>query len=300
MPTDNCLVCTTPLRAGIQEWHRGCTQCGYEKASLQPTINAPESQAAIDEAARAQALASLRLENFKELLAEIDECQPPGPKLLDVGCAHGWFLDLASKTFDIVGLEPDQRVGLEAAKPGRPIRLGYFPDALQPDEKFDVIVFNDVLEHIPDLEGVLAECHLRLNAKGLLVLNLPSSQGVFYRVARLLNRLGLPGPFERMWQVGLPSPHVHYFHLENLATLLKRKGFLVKKTGRLASVHLKGLYTRLAFTNDGQPLMKKLALYLGICCALPVLRLLPADIMYVVVEPTQPDNGQLVTAATPN
>jgi SAM-dependent methyltransferase len=279
------------MRAGLQEWHWGCTRCGYEKTNLQPTINAQESQAAIDEAARAQALSSLRLENFKELLSEIEACQPPGPKLLDVGCAHGWFLDLASKTFDVLGVEPDHRVGLEAAKPGRPIRLGYFPDALQPDEKFDVIVFNDVLEHIPDLEAVLAECQHRLNAKGLLVLNLPSSRGVFYRLARLLNRFGLPGPFERMWQVGLPSPHVHYFHLENLATLLKRKGFLVKKTGRLASVHLKGLYTRLAFTNDGQSLVKKLALYLGIVCALPVLRLLPGDIMYVVVEPTPPNNS---------
>jgi SAM-dependent methyltransferase len=237
-------------------------------------------------------LASLRLENFKELLAEIDACGPPGSRLLDVGCAHGWFLDLASKTYDVLGVEPDQRVGLEAAKPGRPIRLGYFPDALQPNEKFDVIVFNDVLEHIPDLEGALAECHHRLNAKGLLVLNLPSSRGVFYRLARLLNRLGLPGPFERMWQVGLPSPHVHYFHSENLATLLQRKGFLVKKTGRLASVHLKGLYTRLAFTNDGQSLFKKLALYLGILCALPVLRLLPGDIMYVVVEPTRSNDSQ--------
>lgn len=291
MPTDNCLVCTTLLRAGQQGWHWGCESCGYEKADLQPTINAQESQAAIDEAARAAALSSLRLENFKKLLTEIELCQPQGPKLLDVGCAHGWFLDIAGQSFEVLGLEPDQSVGLEAAKPGRPIRLGYFPDALQPDEKFDVIVFNDVLEHIPDLEVVLAECHHRLSAKGLLVLNLPSSQGVFYRLAKLLNRVGLTGPFERMWQVGLPSPHVHYFHSENLATLLKRKGFLVKKTGRLASLHLKGLYTRLAFTNDGQSLFKRLALYLGILCALPVLRLLPGDIMYVVAEPTRPNNS---------
>lgn len=291
MPTDICLVCTTPLRAGLQGWHWDCKSCGYEKADLQPAINAQESQAAIDEAARAEALSSLRLENFKTLLTEIEGCQPPGSKLLDVGCAHGWFLDVTGQSFEVLGVEPDHLVGLEAAKPGRPIRLGYFPDALQPDEKFDVIVFNDVLEHIPDLEAVLAECHLRLTKQGLLVLNLPSSQGVFYRLARILNRLGLPGPFERMWQVGLPSPHVHYFHLDNLATLLKKKGFLVKKTGRLASVHLKGLYTRLAYANDGQSLFKKLALYLGIACALPVLRLLPGDIMYVVVETTRSEDS---------
>ncbi len=41
---------------------------------------------------------------------------------------------------------------------GLPARKGYFPDALDKKEKFDVIVFNDVIEHIPNIEGALASC----------------------------------------------------------------------------------------------------------------------------------------------
>jgi 2-polyprenyl-3-methyl-5-hydroxy-6-metoxy-1,4-benzoquinol methylase len=287
MTTDNCVVCNAPLRAGRQAWHWRCAECGYEKANLKAAINNQAHESTLDESARALALSSLRIENFKQLLTEIKALQPAGRKLLDVGCAHGWFLDEASPYFDVLGIEPDHQVGAAAASVQRPIRLGYFPEALNPEEKFDVIVFNDVIEHIPSIDMVLDECHRRLNAKGMLVLNLPSSRGLFYRLAVLFNSLGLPAPFERMWQVGLPSPHVHYFDSANLVTLLEQQGFAVRKTGHLASVHLRGLYKRLSFTKGNQSVVKNVLLYLAICCALPFIRVLPSDIIYVIAEPIQ-------------
>jgi SAM-dependent methyltransferase len=288
MATDNCVVCNTPLKPGRQSWHWCCAECGYEKAHLEAAINNQASQSTLDESARACALSSLRIENFKQLLTEVKAFQPAGRRLLDVGCAHGWFLDEASPYFDVLGIEPDHQVAAAAASVQRPIRLGYFPEALNPEEKFDVIAFNDVIEHIPAIDLVLDECHRRLNANGQLVLNLPSSRGLFYRLSVLFSRVGLSGSFERMWQVGLPSPHVHYFDSDNLVALLKKKGFLVRKTGNLASVHLKGLYKRLSFTKENQSVVKNVLLYLAICCALPFIRLLPSDIIYVIAEPIQP------------
>jgi hypothetical protein len=39
-----------------------------------------------------------------------------------------------------------------------------------------------------------------LNQNGLLVINLPSSDGIFYRLGALLCRLGMPVFFNQMWQ----------------------------------------------------------------------------------------------------
>jgi len=50
----------------------------------------------------------------------------------------------------------------------------------------------------------------------VLVLNLPTSGGSLYRVAKLLCRFGAKGFFERLWQRNLPSPHLHYFDDRNL------------------------------------------------------------------------------------
>src|SRR5690606_11668960 len=114
----------------------------------------------------------------------------------------------------------------------------YFPDALAPGERFDAIVFNDVIEHIPDIGRALAACRERLAPGGMLLLNLPSSSGVFYRASKLLRRLGVAGHFERMWQKGLPSPHLHYVDPTNLARLLDRAGFVPVRRGRLATLRL--------------------------------------------------------------
>ncbi len=291
MRSRHCPTCSSLLQRGLQPWHSLCQACGYEHADLRHAINESAAHAELDESARARALIALRLRNFKELLKQITSYRTARGKLLDVGCANGWFLDLSDHLFDATGIEPDRQVFAEAAKGGRSVRLGYFPEALQPNEKFDVIVFNDVIEHIPDVQTVLADCKRRLNRDGLLVLNLPSSKGIFYRLAKWLCRLGLRAPFGRMWQVGLPSPHVHYFHPDNLMNLLRKQGYVVKKTGHLSSVHLKGLYSRLVFTKAKRSVINGTALYLGVLCLLPILRVLPSDIMYVIAQPVTQANG---------
>lgn len=106
--------------------------------------------------------------------------------------------------------ELEREVGLKSLRQenlrGLPVRPGYFPDALTPDESFDAIVFNDVIEHIPDIASALDACNARLSENGLLVLNLPNSRGFFYRLSKIFARLGWRNPFNRLWQKDLPSP----------------------------------------------------------------------------------------------
>ena len=65
---------------------------------------------------------------------------------------------------------------------------------------FDAIIFNDVFEHLPDPIDAIVAVERLLADDGILVLNLPSSDGLFFRVSTLLNRLGWRGPYERLWQ----------------------------------------------------------------------------------------------------
>ncbi|MBB3121319.1 class I SAM-dependent methyltransferase [Pseudoduganella violacea] len=221
----------------------------------------------------------MRAENFRIIVDRVSRLAPQSAaRLLDVGSAHGWFLEQASSRFEVLGIEPDQVVGERAAARGLPVRLGYFPDVLERDERFDVIVFNDVIEHIPDIGSALDACHARLNPGGLLVLNLPSSRGVFYRLSKLFARFNLRGPFERMWQKDLPSPHVHYFNEANLRALVGRHGFEEKQGFELASLKASGLLERLRFTGGVHPAVLY-AQYIVLRCVIPFLNLLPSDIV---------------------
>lgn len=286
----NCLVCGSPIRLGLSSWHAACASCRYESASLQPTINDKEAHTLVNERDREIALKTLRQENFKAIVGRISALVPPdAATLLDVGSAHGWFLEEASTRFCVLGIEPDIAVGEKAAARGLPVRYGYFPDALDSDERFDVIVFNDVIEHIPDINAAIRACHERLNDDGILVLNLPSSRGFFYRLSKLFARAGLLGPFERMWQKGLPSPHVHYFNEANLATLVERHDFTLVQDFALPSLRSSGLMERLSFVGKvSRPMLY--AQYLGAMCVIPLLRIFPSDIMVAIFRKKNIDN----------
>jgi len=275
---------------GLRDWHQTCLACSYESASLTPTINDSNHSTDLDETARAVGLLRVRQLNFRQLIQQILKYRPRGSTLLDVGCAHGWFLEVASETLKVEGIEPDQTIGEQTAQRGLPVRLGYFPDALSADDKYDVITFNDVIEHIPDIRAALRAVHEHLNPNGILLLNVPNQGGIFYRLSKVLCRVGVTSFFERLWQTGLPSPHVHYFNQKTLTALLSRSGFKVQTQGRLETIVLSGLYQRISYVGKSHRLLNGF-LFLAVAASLPLLKLLPSDILYVIATPDSTAGG---------
>lgn len=238
------------MRPAIAEWAACCPGCGTWTSSLEPEINAPNEHAAtgteIDTEARIAGLERLRRENFRDVLDRVGTRVPlDGARLLDVGSAHGWFLEeAAARGVKATGVEPEEDVAAGPVSRGLDVRVGFFPDVLQAGETFDVITFNDVLEHIPDARGTLAACAGALRPGGVLAVNIPSADGLGYRVATTAARVGVRGPFERFWQHGLPSPHVHYFTRAGLTRIVADSGFTVEGVGALSAISRDGLWDR--------------------------------------------------------
>lgn len=284
----HCPVCDFRLRLGLQSWHWQCVNCGYEGSDFEPAINEDTAHQKLDERFREKGLKSLRLENFEKLLDSIVRFVPTG-RLLDVGSAHGWFIEAAQRRgFQAMGIEPDMHFFNSTVGLGLNVRQGYFPDVLAADERFQVIIFNDVFEHIPDAASVLKGCERHLSPDGVLVINLPSSSGVFYNSSKLLSRFGAKGSFERLWQKSLPSPHLHYFNAVNLRELLNNSAFEEVYNGQLAVLKLKGLFTRISYTKD-HSLIARLLIWTAVAVALPLLKIMPSDIIYSVSKRNDTD-----------
>jgi SAM-dependent methyltransferase len=282
VPAQTCQVCGRPTQTGLDEWHLVCRGCGYEASTLQPSIPDLPTAGPVDEELRADALRDLRVRNFKRLLVSLDKFASGG-SLLEVGSAHGWFLDLASKKYAVTGIEPDATILDREAGQAWPVIRGYFPADVDPKLRFDVITFNDSLEHIPDLRGIVETCHERLAAGGLVVISLPSSRGAIYRSSKLFRRVGIRGPFERMWQKGLPSPHLHYVGPRNLRKLLDGCGFDTVELGTTPSVSLRGLRQRIAYAG-GAGAVARWGVFMAVLLSMPALRVLPSDAMYVIAR----------------
>lgn len=278
-----CPGCLNLLGAGLQDWHRVCRCCSYEGSTLSVEIDTEvrADDDIVDEAMREQGLEHLRQRNFQTLIADLEARVPCSnglkPRLLDVGCAHGWFLEAGRDRFDGIGIEPDARIAAIAALKGYDVRRGFFPDVLATDERFDVIVFNDVLEHIPDVAAALSACVVHLRPGGWVIVNAPARTGVLYRIARIMLRLGMPGAFNRLWQKGFPSPHVHYFDDASMQAIAERAGLSMSAIRTLPSMSSKGLYARIR-TDRNLSLTKAVAMAAVLSVAAPVLRVMPSDI----------------------
>lgn len=286
---EQCPGCHGSMTRGLQVWHRIC-QCGYEGSTLTVDIDVDGGREVVDEVMREEGLGPLRQRNFQTLVSDLTQrvkaADGNRPRMLDVGCAHGWFLDAAQPQFDVSGIEPDARIAAIAVEKGFAVRKGFFPDVLESDERFDVIVFNDVLEHIPDIDSALRACARHLSPGGWVVVNAPARTGVLYRISKAMARAGMPASFDRMWQKGFPSPHVHYLDDASMSGIAGNTGLRVAATRSLPSMTTRGLYARIR-TDRNVSFAKAVAVAAVLTLANPLLRLMPADIKvwFLVAKP---------------
>jgi 2-polyprenyl-3-methyl-5-hydroxy-6-metoxy-1,4-benzoquinol methylase len=266
-----------------------CDGCGFLASSLEPAIGNDAAHETIDEPRRREALAILRSRNFERVLDRLALLTGGEPRtVLDVGCAHGWFLEAAARRgHTATGLEPDPSIADQARSRGLSVISGFFPEGLPGGAHFDVITFNDVLEHLPDPRAAVDACRERLTPGGLLAVTLPSSRGVLFRAARALGALGAHGPMDRLWQRGFPSPHVTYFHPAGLAALMGTRGFREIHRGSLPSFTRKGLWSRLRYDRRSCPAVSA-ALYVPLLLLAPLLGIFPPDISFQVFQSAGP------------
>lgn len=143
-----------------------------------------------------------------------------GGRLLDIGCATGFFLALArNRGWEVVGTEVSQFGARYAReKLGLDVRLGTLRKVGFPDEAFDVVTMWDVLEHVVDPLGELQEVRRILRPDGLVSIITPDAGSL---VARCLGK--------RWEEFRRVREHVHFFSRPTITQILQRSGFAVVK-----------------------------------------------------------------------
>lgn len=283
-----CPVCGGSFTHFRHDWLFECSDCDLLASNLEPKIPARTAPSTIDEERRAHGLSDIRTRNNNIVLDRIESIlNGKSKRLLDVGSGLGFFLeDAAVRGFDVSGVEPDANVVEESRKTGLQVRHGYFPHCLQRGEDFDVIVFNDVFEHIPDLAGTFDACMTHLARGGLLILNCPNRRGVFYRIADFLDLIGIHGPFDRMWQREVPSPHMWYFEPAELRRLGEKHGLTFAGKLDLLPTTFRGIWHRIFYVRN-QSILVGAAALVGTVLLMPFLAVLPRDISVVMLRKKQ-------------
>ena len=135
-------------------------------------------------------------------------------RLLDIGCGPGFFLDEAKRQgWDVQGVDLS-KWSKEHAKTYFSIDIfqGTLSSAVFPDRAFDVIVMNDVIEHLEDPKVVLKEIRRILKNDGVIYISTPDIKSVLSRLLRA-----------KWW--GINKYHLFYFSKKTIEKLFDEVGF---------------------------------------------------------------------------
>ena len=98
------------------------------------------------------------------------------------------------------------------------------------EASFDATNCVAVLEHLFDPYHVISEFHRLLRKEGILIINVPNTAWLPYRLSLLFGKLPITSTHhcKGSWDAG----HLHYFTFEALTKLLEEQGFqVVQRSG---------------------------------------------------------------------
>ena len=145
-----------------------------------------------------------------------------GERILDIGCGTGWLASLCKKTDAQVWAMDIALRGVAGAKKRFPavdcFQVGDIYHLPSESTVFDAVVLSEVVEHLGDIEGALAQVHRVLRPGGRVLVSVPYRETIVEHLCIHCNQL-TPG-----------NAHLHRFDVESLGALLRAQHLIPQQT----------------------------------------------------------------------
>jgi len=151
-------------------------------------------------------------------------------KILEIGCNVGNFRQLLSKPCEYWGVEPFKEAA-EIAKTKMDKVLVDFYDKVTneiPDNYFDVIIANDVIEHMENPWGFLQSIKKKMTVNASIILSIPN-----VRFFGNLKELLIDKDWKYKGEGILDITHLRFFTWKSLVRLLNETGFEIEKIEKM-------------------------------------------------------------------
>lgn len=171
---------------------------------------------------------------FKGHRPELKPFIPKGvKKILEIGCGEGGFRTNFDDDVEYWGVEPNSEVGFVSKEKFYKVLNGIYDDVANdiPDHYFDLIVCNDVIEHMIDHDDFFEKIKSKMAKDGQILMSIPN---VRY-IPNLLNLI-----FKKEWEYQdagiLDRTHLRFFTEKSLKSTLMKHHYEIIKCERINKV----------------------------------------------------------------
>lgn len=147
-------------------------------------------------------------------------------KVLEIGCGEGDFHEHLDQECEYWGVEPFEAAAKIASKKLYKVLIGTYQEVLKqlPKDYFDLVICNDVIEHMVDHNEFLQSIKKNLKKEAYLVGSIPNVRYIDNLVEILIKK-----DWEYKNAGILDYTHLRFFTEKSLKRTIKENGFVIKQ-----------------------------------------------------------------------
>lgn len=169
-----------------------------------------------------ESLSNLRIKNAKKIVKKLKNLFEYS-YVLEVGAGKGYLINQIKKLSpNVYALDYDETFKSELNN----LNIGFIKANLEQFSNFEnysTIVGSHVFEHLVDPNNFLKNAHTS-KVKNI-VLIIPNSEGMIFKLAKLLLKFNIYILWDRLFQKSSNSPHFHYFSRKSMLKIVENNNY---------------------------------------------------------------------------
>ena len=240
----NCIICNFNSHKTADKEIFYCKDCKHFRYSPE-NLNQKSS---FNHEALSDSLLKIRKKNAYLIYKKFQNITNVNKKYVEVGAGKGYLISqFLSDAISCTAIDMDDTFERELTEKGIDF-VHMLDDEITDLSMYECFLSSHFLEHIQNPDQFLKL--LKRSNVEYLVIEVPTNDGLIFKLSKILNNIGLTASWDRMFQKESNSPHFQYFSNKSINVLFHNNDYIIVDRLKLPLVEKVPNFKRIRATES--------------------------------------------------